>query len=271
MKKARLLLLLLLGGLAIFVFGNPYYRIFPTNGSLAFSAILAACFLLLALVAKAIQRLNTLWPSAYALFTAAAALAFLNTGYLDLPRAGLDPLQDLAVDKVSQLLHVVPAILSLNLLAGFGPDVLFLRWGRWRQGLLLGLASFGVFGTLTWLLVPGSRTILADSNAVGLVLAFIFSNSVMEELWFRGVFLRRYEALVGRSQACLITALVFGASHVNASYKFPGGGLVFGLVVAILGWIGARAMFKQAGWIGPVLFHAAYDLVIIVPVLAAGG
>jgi hypothetical protein len=29
-------------------------------------------------------------------------------------------------------------------------------------------------------------------------------------------------------------------------------------------------MFKQESWIGPVVFHAAYDLVIVVPVLATG-
>ena len=270
MKNKRPALFLLLGGFAVFVFGNPFYTVFPTSGSLTYALSLSACLLLLALFFRQSPALNSCWPATYALFTAAAALAFLNTGYLDLPRAGLSPLQDLAVDKVSQLLHVVPAVLTLNLLAGFGPDVLFMRRGRWRQGLLLGLVSFGIFGTLTWLLVPESHIILSDIGAVWLVMAFIFSNSIMEELWFRGVFLRRYEALVGRSGACLITALVFGASHVNASYEFPGGGLVFGLVVAILGWIGAHAMFKQESWIGPVVFHAAYDLVIVVPVLATG-
>lgn len=42
---------------------------------------------------------------------------------------------------------------------------------------------------------------------------------------------------------------------------------VSGLVVFGLGLVGAYAMFKDDGLIGPVLFHASYDLLIIVPII----
>jgi membrane protease YdiL (CAAX protease family) len=64
-----------------------------------------------------------------------------------------------------------------------------------------------------------------------------------------------------------VTAIPFGASHVNATYEFPGGGVVYGVVVFILGVVGAYAMLKDDSLLGPVLFHAGYDLMIIVPVL----
>jgi membrane protease YdiL (CAAX protease family) len=60
---------------------------------------------------------------------------------------------------------------------------------------------------------------------------------------------------------------VFGISHVNATYEFPGGGIVFGIVVFILGVVGAYSMYKTDSLIAPILFHAGYDLTIIVPVL----
>jgi len=90
----------------------------------------------------------------------------------------------------------------------------------------------------------------------------------MEELWFRGVFLRSYERLIGRKGAIFVTALAFGASHISATYTFPGGGFVFGLVVFSLGAVGAFAMMKHDSIIGPVLFHAGYDLMVIGSVLA---
>jgi membrane protease YdiL (CAAX protease family) len=89
----------------------------------------------------------------------------------------------------------------------------------------------------------------------------------MEELWFRAIFLKRYEKVIGRFAAILVTAVPFGASHVSATYEFPGGGVVFGVVVFILGVVGAYAMLKDDSLLGPVLFHAGYDLMIIVPVL----
>ncbi len=91
----------------------------------------------------------------------------------------------------------------------------------------------------------------------------------MEELWLRAIFLKKYETLIGRRAAIVVTALVFGASHINATYDFPGGGVVLGLVVFGLGLVGAYAMFKDDGLIGPVLFHAGYDLVVISSVLSS--
>ena len=45
-----------------------------------------------------------------------------------------------------------------------------------------------------------------------------------------------------------------------ATYDFPGGGLVLGLAVFVLGLVGAQTMLRENGLIGPVLFHAGYDL-----------
>jgi membrane protease YdiL (CAAX protease family) len=75
--------------------------------------------------------------------------------------------------------------------------------------------------------------------------------------------------LGGAAVAIIVTALVFGASHVNATYDFPGGGVIFGLVVFGLGLVGAYSMFKEDGLIGPVLFHAGYDLLVMRSVLSS--
>jgi membrane protease YdiL (CAAX protease family) len=268
-QKTIVTVLLLLGGAAVFVFGSPYYTVFPTNSNRAYYVALVVVFLVASLALRRSRSLARYAPAAYSLCIASAALLFLSTGILNLHRDTMPPLQYLAMDKLSQALHVVPVIVGLTLLAGQDLRSLFLQRGRLRQGLIFGLVSFAAFGAIAVATQLASSTFFSSPlAALPWALLWIFANSFMEELWFRAIFLRQYEALVGRKAAILVTSLVFGASHINATYEFPGGGLVFGLVVTGLGLAGAYAMLKDDSLIGPFLFHAGYDLMVIVPVLA---
>ena len=47
MKQLFISLVLLLGGLAIFVLGTPYHYTFPTNGELSYNLSLTAAFLIM--------------------------------------------------------------------------------------------------------------------------------------------------------------------------------------------------------------------------------
>ena len=267
-KKLIIAALLCLGGVMVFVLGSPYYRTFPTNWNLRYYLALVTFFLLLALVFKRVNSLARYSPAAYALFIAASALLFLKIGILNIPSNEVNPLQEIALDKLSQFLHVVSAILVLTLLGGDNLKSIFIRKGNWKYGLKFGLISFASFAVLGVILQWEARGMFANlPAALPWLLLFVFSNSIMEELWLRAIFLKKYEVLLGRWAAILVTALVFGTSHVFATYDFPGGGLVFGVVVFVLGLVGAQAMFKEDGLIGPVLFHAGYDLMIIIPIL----
>ena len=268
MGKLSLSVLLVLGGAAVFVFGNPYYTVFPTNGNQTYYIALTAFFLIISLVLKKSRSLSRYWPAAYSLFIASAGLLFLSTGILNLQRDTMEPLQFLAMDKLSQFLYVVPVIVGLTLLAKDDLKSIFIGRGRLKQGLTFGLVSFASFGAIALVTQPNSSDFFPSLPAqIPWLLLFIFANAIMEELWFRAIFLKKYETLIGRNGAIVVTALVFGASHVNATYDFPGGGIVFGLVVFGLGLAGAYSMFKEDGLIGPVLFHAGYDLVVISSIL----
>ena len=268
MKRIFTSFLLLLGGLAIFVLGNPYYSVFPTNGNKNYSFGLAIVFLISALALKRTKSLAVYAPSVYSLFVATAALFFLNTGILNLHNSTMPPLQNLAVDKFSQFLHIVPLSIALMLLAGNNLKSIFIHQGNLKQGLKFGLISFAVFALISIGIGMQADVFTTSSwTEILWLLLFIFANATMEELWLRGIFLRNYEAIIGRNAAIFITAAVFGASHINATYDFPGGGIIFGLLVFVLGVVGAHAMLKDDSVIGPVLFHAGYDLLVIVPVL----
>lgn len=179
--------------------------------------------------------------------------------------------QELALDKASQFLHVVPVIVALTLVAKDDLKSIFIARGNLKAGLIFGGVSFLAWAVLAFVMQGGANGFPPlNASAILLLLVWVFANAIMEELWFRAIFLKRYETVIGRFAAIVVTSVVFGASHVNATYEFPGGGVVFGIVVTVLGVVGAYSMYKTDSLIGPVLFHAGYDFMIIVPVLNSG-
>ncbi|MCJ7624600.1 MAG: CPBP family intramembrane metalloprotease [Anaerolineaceae bacterium] len=268
MKKLFLSILLVLGCAAVFVLGSPFYTIFPTNSNLNYYVALSILILVLSIACKKNEKLARFWPSAYAFLIASVALVFLKIGILNLPRDESNPLQFLALDKLSQFLHIVPVILGLTLVARDDLKSIFIKKGNLKRGLTFGLISFTGFAAVGLVMQWNSSDFFPSlPAAIPWLLLFVFTNAIMEELWFRAIFLKKFEMLVGRKAAIIITALAFGASHINATYDFPGGGFVFGCVVFGLGLVGAHAMLKDDSLIGPVFFHAGYDLMIMVSIL----
>ena len=268
MRKLVVSICLLLGGLAVFVLGSPYYSVFPTNGNQIYYVALTVFFFVVSVALKKSRSLARYGHSAYGLFIASAALLFFSTGFLELRTGELSPLQDLALDKVSQFLHVVPVIIALTLVAKDDLKSVFIARGNLKAGLIFGGVSFLTWAVLGFGMQAGASGFpQLNASAILLLLVFVFANAIMEELWFRAIFLRRYETVIGRLAAIVVTSVVFGASHVSAAYEPPGGGVVFGIVVFVLGVVGAYSMYKTDSLIGPVLFHAGYDLMIMVPIL----
>jgi membrane protease YdiL (CAAX protease family) len=84
--------------------------------------------------------------------------------------------------------------------------------------ILLILGGFALYAVLLGVQSSGFFSFMGDAIPL---LWFIFSNAVMEELWFRGVFLRNYKNLVGRKAAILVTSIVFDVpiSMLNMSFQ----------------------------------------------------
>lgn len=265
LAKVGLALVLVLCGVAVFVLGSPYYSVFPTNHNPTFYSALTIVFLLTSFLTLRYDRLREYWPAAYSFFIASFALWFMSTGLASLPASESNPVLFVALDKISQFLHVVPSIVVLTLLAGNNLKSIFLGRGNLKSGLMFGCVSFAAFALIAFFLFRGQLSRIGSS--IHWILIFVFANSLMEELWFRGIFLKRLEPLIGIWPSFIVTSAVFGASHVSATYVFPGGGVVFGMVVFILGIVAAYSMHKTDSIIGALLFHAGYDLLVIVPIL----
>ncbi|MFC5499603.1 CPBP family intramembrane glutamic endopeptidase [Caenimonas terrae] len=113
----------------------------------------------------------------------------------------------------------------------------------------------GVVQTLLTQLVPMSErqlklfAELLNGGPASLV-ALVFVAPVLEELFYRGIILRGLLRRYRRTNALLLSSLIFGAAHLNL-YQFVGGGLV-GL---LLGWLYIRFRSTLPG----MFFHAIYN------------
>jgi hypothetical protein len=273
------------GGLLVFLFGANTFKLFPTNKNLFYEWGLTLVLLALALILRRSETLQKYWKITYALFVAsfANALNLYLGNFLGniLPAPG-SVAEMLAVDKVSQSIPIVLSIIVLNWLAGDSLGSIYLQRGNLRQGLTFGLISFGIFAALFVFLAilqssgPTSQGLFASGISLDILraalpwmLVFCFTNAFMEELWFRGVFLGKLTPLLGWAASIVATALVFGLTHTAATYVTSAQALLFGVIVISLGVVNAWVMLKTDSIWGSVLFHAGYDLLVIIPVLAS--
>jgi len=282
--QAAAFLFYLIGGLLIFMFGANTFELFPTNRNMFYEWGLTAFLLLTAILMVRIPRLALFSKIASALFIASAANAVnLSLGNFLQPIlriTGVD-MRFLAIDKLSQAIPIVLTIILLSLWIGDDLGSLFLKRGNLRQGLTFGLISFAVF-TLIFIAIavwqsnaPRTQGLFASGvsletiiPAIPWILLFCFSNSFMEELWFRGVSLGKLTPVLGWTSSIIVTALVFGSTHAAATYITPVQMLLFAGIVISLGLVNAYVMLKTDSIWGSVFFHAGYDLLVIIPLLA---
>ena len=271
-RRTRILLfcVFLLSGLSIFLFGVPYHSTFPTNGNLFYASALTLSFLAATFLVGRSARWRVFRPVAYAFFIASCANWLLTIGLFNFIIQTDDPMKDIATDKLAQFLAIVPAILVLTKIGGKDLGSIYLQRGNLKRGLIFGLSSF-VFFAIVAIFMPQESELTLDMALASLpwILLFVFANAMMEELWFRAIFLRKYDRFLGIGPAVLLTALIFGLSHIPATYVSAGQALMFGLLVFVLGLVGAYAMQKSDSIWGPILFHAGYDLVVIAPIVAS--
>ena len=267
-NHALFFLFLLLGGQLIFVFASPYYDVFPTNDDPVFAGALAASFGLLALVLSRNSEYARYAPPVYALFVAAAANFALVIGPFNRFITAAEPFRQMAQDKVAQFMAIVPAIVILTWLAKRDLGWIYIQRGRLRHWLVFGLAGFAAGAVaMIWMLLSNGMSREGLIAAAPWILVFVAANAFMEELWFRGVFLRPYEVEAGWTATMVLTALAYGTSHMNATYFESATGMLFGLGVIGLGIILAWGMRWAGSVWGSVIFHMGMDLVIILPIV----
>jgi membrane protease YdiL (CAAX protease family) len=267
-QRAGLFALFLISGLLVFVFGLDYHTRFWTNSSGTFKVGVSALFLVATLALRRSERGQAYWPMAFAFF--AASLANVTTWYLAEPiqrwllgvtGVGADTPQGLMWGKLADVvLRLAPILVALWVVRD-GLGSVYVRRGKLKWSLTLGgLALANLLATS--IAVAASRDVDLTIVLTSLPWWFVFSltNAFMEEIWFRGLFLKRLEPAIGATGVIWLTTLVFTASHLFATYIEPSGTLVFGVITLTLGLAWALLMQKTHTLWGSVVFHLAADM-----------
>jgi membrane protease YdiL (CAAX protease family) len=274
-QRLVVFIVFLVVGLAIFVFGSNYFDIFPTNKNLIYNLILSAALLAATIVCKLSQRLNKYWQSTLAFFIASVAfpvtLIFSRwtgtlLGWFQLTTASS---QGIAVAKVTEMLLTVIPILVLTKLSGADLGSIYLKRGNLKWGLGLGALVLFNFASSALLFFAARYTSLDKLGAAVLWgVVFSFANGFMEELWLRGIFLKRFEPFLGVTGSVLLTSIVFSLMHVGAVYVTPVAIPIMLAYCLTMGLACGYLMIKTDSIWGAVLVHAAADLFLFIAMLA---
>lgn len=99
------------------------------------------------------------------------------------------------------------------------------------------------------------------------ILIFVLANGFMEELLYRGLFLKWYEPFLGKGMSNLLTAIVFTLLHVPVTYVPDV--VQFLSILFPLALIWGYLMQKTDSLWGSALFHAGADCVIVFGIYAS--
>ncbi len=180
-----------------------------------------------------------------------------------------------AVDKINETLPIIISILAAVLLSKHNLRELYIKRGRLGWSLLGGLAV-GVL-LFAYFLSQGGWQVFQDGNwkllmpTIGWVTVFSMVNGFMEELWFRGVFLSRFEWLFGRRWAFWMTSLLFGLLHAFGSFTGTLGSALLTFFTLLLGIAFGYIVQKTGSIWGAVLGHFFADFFMMLGYFATMG
>lgn len=242
---------------------SPYL---PQTALLGFHAGLTAVLLIIALFLRRSGKGKPYWPVFYAFFVAGAAVltsGLFSSDLLRLFKQTVATPQGIALAKFSEsILRVIP-ILVLMPIMGFDWRSMYLAAGKVRFWLPIAIAAFVVFPALAYFPLSSSQAGVLDKLLPlwPWILLFVLSNGFMEELLYRGLFLKRYEPFLGKGLSIILTAIVFALIHTQVTYAAQM--IQFLVIVLVLSLIWGILIQKTDSLWGAVLFHAAGDCLII--------
>jgi membrane protease YdiL (CAAX protease family) len=177
--------------------------------------------------------------------------------------------QGFALSKLSDSVIISTVLILSFITFGYKLKNIYLTKGRLMAGLLIGVLVFLVFG---YLAINNPQAKMEPGflrNNYLWIIVFVFANSFMEELLFRGIFLEKLNCFFKPVWSIVLTSVCFAAPHLTANYS-PNV-LLFSGIVFVLGMMCGYSMHYTRSLIAPVFIHAGADLMIIIPVFAAYG
>jgi membrane protease YdiL (CAAX protease family) len=260
-----------------FVLEAMVFSILPLSARLSINRLLCLhagltiLLLVAALLLRRGKRGKEYWQVFYVLFVAGVAVllsTLFSDRLLELFRLRPGSPSWIAIAKLSESLWRVIPILVLMVVIGADRRSLYLNRGKLGLGLAVGIVAFVGFVGLAFIPLAKQAGMLNKLLSLSpWIFIFVLANGFMEELLYRGLFLKRFEPFLGKGLSNLLTASVFTLSHVQVTYVSDV--FKFLLVVFPLALIWGYLMQKTDSLWGSVLFHAGADCMIIFGIYAS--
>jgi len=253
----------------------------------AFLFGLAALLLTVAVLTRRSRSLQRYWeiPFAFFVFTVAGFAGdvsisplqqwFIHDVLHETPSVN-NPLASTVLGTVlAQVFGTLSLVLPIILLtkaSGSSLNTLFLTKQRSWVWLLVSIIGFLVFFLLA---ASGLSSSFFPNNGVTFsrflaltpaLLVLVLCNGLREELWFRGLFLKKYGRFLGPLSSNMLAAIIFASFHVQVQYSrsLP----IFLAVALIQGLVLGYLMQKSGSILAPAIFHAGMDIPIFLVYLS---
>jgi membrane protease YdiL (CAAX protease family) len=259
---------------SILIYFNPWlgYKLGRVDDYLAKIGV-SVVLLTAALLIRRSERLGKYWQLLFASFILTVAMSLdLVFGMYRINQLGIinTTPAGCAYAKLNECFVVVCVIVTFTLASGGSLGSIFIQKGDLKLGLIIGLTAFFIFAA-------GAIPMASLFNAQDLSLAriipwipwiliFVLANGTLEELLFRGLFLRKLEPFVGKYLSIFLVALIFTGLHSWVSYTADNRiflAVTFPLALA-LGYI----MQKTDNVWGSILLHAGMDIPVIMGIFS---
>jgi membrane protease YdiL (CAAX protease family) len=272
-ERAIVLVVFLALGTLIMLIFSPWRPALDRRYDYLGRLVLIAVLFLASQSARNRPQLQKYWLVLFGLFTliTASSLDYISGIYL-IKQVGITDATPAgwAIQKMNEFVMVVGTVLILNRLAGLDLKSLYIQRGNLRLGLIIGLSTFllAMAGSIPMATLFNAQNLTAARILpwVPWILIYVLANAAMEEILFRGVFLKKLAPFVGKFTANLLVATVFTLIHGFTSYSADNLIFVTILFPLALAW-GWTMQRTEAVW-GSILFHAGMDIPIMLGIFS---
>jgi len=262
----------LIGSLIMLVFSPWEPLLGPVNDYLGRIGLIVS-LLAAALLLRRSSRQEKYWQLAFGLLVMAVAVSLDQVfgqylvGYLgvrDNSPAGM------ALLKLNECAVIVSVIVLFTWISGSSLGSIYIQKGKLKLGLIIGLGTFFLAAAgsvpMADLFYGRDLTSARIIPWIPWLLIFVLANASLEELLFRGLFLRKLEPFFGRFFSILLVAFVFTLLHGTVTYTSDM--RMFLVVVFPLALAWGYVMQKTDGLWGSILFHAGMDIPILLGIFS---
>ncbi len=176
-----------------------------------------------------------------------------------------------ALLKLNECIVVVSVIVIFTRLSGGSLSSIYIQKGNLKLGLIIGLSTFLLAAAGS---IPMANSLFKGQELefsriipwIPWILIFVLANASMEEILFRGLFLRKLEPFYGKFISNFLIAFVFTGLHLFASYTSDQ--YLFIAILFPLALLWGYIMQKTNGIWGSILFHAGMDIPVIIGIFS---